>query len=106
MKIGILREGKVPLDRRVPFTPKQCKTLHENYPTAQIVVQSSVSRAYMDEEYNEQGLNVQFDVNDCDVLFGVKEVPIENLLEGKTYFFFSHTIKKQEHNKDLLKAIL
>jgi len=40
------------------------------------------------------------------VIFGVKEVPIENLIPNKTYFFFSHTIKAQEYNMPLLDAML
>jgi saccharopine dehydrogenase (NAD+, L-lysine-forming) len=37
---------------------------------------------------------------------GIKEVPIQQLIPSKTYFFFSHTIKKQPHNRKLLAAIL
>jgi hypothetical protein len=33
------------------------------------------------------------DVSDCDVLFGVKEVPEENLIANKSYFFFAHDKK-------------
>jgi hypothetical protein len=40
------------------------------------------------------------------VLFGVKEIPVDALLPGKKYFFFSHTIKKQPYNRALLQAIL
>ena len=39
-------------------------------------------------------------------MLGVKEVPIKNLLPNKTYLFFSHTIKKQPYNRDLIKEIL
>jgi saccharopine dehydrogenase (NAD+, L-lysine-forming) len=106
MKIGIIREGKVPPDKRVPFTPKQCCKIRQKYPQIHVVAQSSPSRAYMDEEYNEQCVVVQDDMSECDVLFGVKEIPVDDLLEGKTYFFFSHTIKKQFHNKQLLKTVL
>lgn len=106
MKIGIIREGKVPPDKRVPFTPKQCKKIRESYPQVKVVVQSSPTRAYMDEEYDDVCFVPIDDLSDCDVLFGIKEVPIEDLLEGKTYFFFSHTIKKQEYNKKLLQAVL
>src|SRR5690606_11738470 len=52
------------------------------------------------------GIEVTEDVSDCDVLLGVKEVPVEALIPGKKYFFFSHTIKKQPYNRNLLKAIL
>lgn len=33
-------------------------------------------------------------------------MPIDALIPNKKYFFFSHTIKKQPYNRDLLKAIL
>ena len=69
-------------------------------------MQSSPDRCYSDEDYRKQGVEVVNMVNDCDVLLGVKEVPIKNLIPGKTYFFFSHTIKKQPYNAGLLAAIL
>ena len=37
---------------------------------------------------------------------GVKEVDIAALIPGKTYFFFSHTAKKQGYNRKLLQAVL
>lgn len=106
MKIGILREGKTPPDKRVPFAPSQCKQIFERYPQVKIVVQPSPVRCFMDEEYEDAGIPLQTDLSDCDVLLGVKEVNVVDLIEGKTFFFFSHTIKKQEYNKKLLKAIL
>ena len=105
MKIGIIREGKTPPDSRVPLTPKQCAFIANKYPI-DIKVQSSPNRCYSDEEYAREGINVVDDVSDCDVLMGVKEVPIENLVEGKIYFFFSHTIKKQSYNRKLLQEVL
>ncbi|NQY05731.1 MAG: alanine dehydrogenase, partial [Flavobacteriaceae bacterium] len=59
-----------------------------------------------DSDYNNEGIEMVDDISDCDVVFGVKEVPKENLLPNKTYFFFSHTIKKQPYNRKLLNAIL
>jgi len=106
IKIGIIREGKVPPDSRVVLTPKQCVSLMEQYQQLQIVVQPSKGRCYSDEEYEAVGIVLQEDLTDCRVLLGVKEVPIENLIEGKTYFFFSHTIKKQAYNQKLIKAIV
>ncbi|MFM7024153.1 MAG: NAD(P)-dependent oxidoreductase [Flavobacteriales bacterium] len=105
MKIGIIKEGKVPADKRVPFTPQQCREIKNKF-GVEVVVQSSEVRSFPDEMYVEQGIKVVSDISDCDVLFGVKEVPVEELLPGKTYFFFSHTIKKQPHNKKLMKALL
>lgn len=71
-----------------------------------MLVQPSPSRCYSDDEFTEVGAIIQEDLSSCEVIFGVKEVPIEALMEGKTYFFFSHTIKAQEYNMDLLDAML
>jgi alanine dehydrogenase len=106
MKIGIIREGKMPHDKRVPFTPVQCKYLLEEYHNLQIAVQPCPYRCYTDEEYKHQGVALQEDLSDCDILMGVKEVPVDNLIPGKKYLFFSHTIKKQPYNKKLLQAVL
>ncbi|MBN1116595.1 MAG: hypothetical protein JXA77_05305 [Bacteroidales bacterium] len=106
MKIGVLREGKVPIDRRVPLTPEQCIEIFGHYPKIKIIVQPSGKRVIMDEEYEEKGILLDDDVSDCDILLGIKEVPVDELIPEKTYMFFSHTTKKQEHNKKLLKAIL
>ncbi len=105
MKIGIINEGKTPPDSRVPLTPKQCAFIKKNYPI-DIVVQASPNRCYTDEEYAREGIEVTGDLSDCDVLMGVKEVPVEQLISHKIYFFFSHTIKKQAHNRKLLQEIL
>ena len=106
MKIGILREEKVPVDRRVPFSPSQCKRIEDNFHNLQIYVQSSNIRCFSDQEYIDQGITVLDNLESCDVLFGIKEVPKDKLISNKTYFFFSHTIKEQEYNRDLLKKMI
>lgn len=106
MKFGILREGKMPPDARVPLVPVQCKHLKELYPDMKIVIQPSPIRAFTDTEYKECGIPLQEDMSDCDVLLGVKEVPVDMLVPNKTYMFFSHTYKKQSYNRKLLKSIL
>lgn len=105
MKIGIIREGKIPPDSRVPLIPSQCKTIIESH-QLDIVLQPSPIRCFTDKEYIEQGIPLQEDLLDREVLLGVKEVPIDQLLPHKTYCFFSHTIKKQTYNRKLLQAIL
>ena len=105
MKIGIIREGKVPPDYRVPLTPEHCKTIKERYPV-QIVVQRSENRCYSDQEYKDAGIELVDQVEDCDVLMGVKEVKIKDLIPNKKYFFFSHTIKEQPYNKSLLQEVI
>ena len=106
MKIGVIRETKNPPDKRVPLSPEKCAKLKQNFPEVELVVQSSNIRAFKDEEYSELGVNIVQDVSDCDVLLGVKEVKKEELLTNKTYFFFSHTIKEQPYNRDLLQKML
>lgn len=106
IKIGVLREEKNPPDMRVPLTPLICSELTRQYPQLDIVVQPSPLRCYSDAEYTAFGITLQEDLTDCDVLMGVKEVPSEKLIPGKKYFFFSHTIKKQAHNKKLMKALI
>jgi saccharopine dehydrogenase (NAD+, L-lysine forming) len=106
MKIGIIRETKVPQDNRVPFSPHQCKHLLQAYSTLHIAVQPSAHRCFSDSEYEAQGVTLQEDLSDCDILFGVKEVKIDSLIPGKTYCFFSHTKKKQAYNKPLMQALI
>ena len=106
MKFGIIKERKTPPDRRVVFTPEELVRLKAEHPEVEIKVESSDIRIFTDQQYRDLGIEVTDDVSDCDVLFGVKEVPIENLIPGKKYFFFSHTIKKQPHNRKLLQAVL
>lgn len=106
MKFGLIKERKNPPDRRVVFTPEEVARLKEQYPEAEVKVESSDIRVFTDEQYRALGIEVTQDVSDCEVLFGVKEVPVDALIPNKKYFFFSHTIKKQAHNRKLLKAIL
>ena len=105
-KIGIIKEEKIPRDLRVPFTPSQCRQILKEFPGVEIVIQPCEYRCYKNEEYAAAGITLQEDVSDCDILMGLKEVPKQSLVSGKKYFFFSHTIKKQPHNKGLLKTIL
>ena len=106
MKVGILREGKTPPDKRVPLTPEQCVEVQKKFPHVQIIVQPSNVRSFTDEEYTNLGIQVKEDVSDCAILLGVKEVRIEDFITGKTYLFFSHTIKKQSYNRQLLQTVL
>ena len=105
-KIGILREGKTPPDERVALTPSQVAFIQSNYPDLRIVVKRSEIRRIKDSEYEAVGASLVDSVDDCDILIGVKEVPINELIPDKTYFFFSHTIKMQPYNRNLLKAVM
>lgn len=106
MKFGILKERKNPPDRRVIFAPNELVRLKQQYQSVTVQVESSDIRVFTDEQYENLGIEVTNDISDCDFLFGVKEVPIENLISNKSYFFFSHTIKKQPYNRKLLQAVL
>ena len=105
MKIGIIKEGKIPADSRVPLTPSHIEALNARE-DLDFVVAPSPNRCYTDKEYADVGVAMSEDLTDCSVLMGVKEVPIDQLIPGKTYFFFSHTIKKQAYNQKLLQAVI
>lgn len=106
IRIGLIKEGKIPADNRVSLTPSQCKAIKRNYPNIDIVVQHSTERCYSDKEYERAGIAITNDLSDCDILLGIKEVQVNDLLPGKTYLFFSHTKKQQPHNQKLLQAII
>lgn len=106
MIIGLINEGKTPPDSRVALTPQQCKWLQENYQDLKIVVESSKHRCFTDAEYARAGIDLVSSLDDCDILFGIKEVPVKDLLADKTYFFFSHTKKLQPYNQAMLKEII
>lgn len=106
LTLGILKEGKVPPERRVPFTPRQAAEIMQKFPHVTVVCQASDTRSYPDAEYEAAGVAVVDDVSHCDILMGIKEVPVANLIAGKTYLFFSHTMKMQSHNRLLLKTVL
>ncbi|HEV8079824.1 MAG TPA: NAD(P)-dependent oxidoreductase [Chitinophagaceae bacterium] len=106
LTIGLIREEKTPVDNRVALIPSQCKWIQENCSGVKIIVQHSEHRCFSDREYKMAGIEVREDVSDCDILMGIKEVPVEMLIPGKTYFIFSHTKKLQPHNRQLLQAII
>ncbi len=106
MKFAIIKERKNPPDKRVVLSPNACRKLMEKFPQIKIKVESSDNRTFSDEEYSKIGVEVTNNIDDCDVMLGVKEVPVDALIPNKKYFFFSHTIKKQPYNKGLLKTIL
>ena len=105
MKFGIIAERRTPPERRVVFPPATCKKLMVAF-DAQVIVEPSATRVFSDREYGELGVRVAYQMEECDVLLGVKEVPIAHLIPNKKYFFFSHTIKRQPHNKKLLQMVL
>ena len=106
IRIGLIREGKIPADNRVALIPSQCKWLHKNFPDIRVIAQSSPHRCFSDKEYQMAGVEIKEDMHDCDILFGIKEVPVKDLVPGKTYLFFSHTKKQQLYNQQLFHSII
>jgi alanine dehydrogenase len=106
VKIALIREEKEPADLRVALSPRQCVDLQRRFPEAEVLVQSSAWRCFEDDKYRKEGIQVVDDVRDCDILMGIKEIPKDKLIAGKTYLFFSHTIKKQPYNRSMLRTIL
>ncbi len=104
--IGLIREGKIPADNRVALVPSQCKWLVKHFPDIKILVQTSLTRCFTDEEYTQAGIEVTDDLSSCTLLLGIKEIPVSQLLPNKTYLFFSHTKKKQPANQLLMHAMV
>lgn len=103
--IGIRNESKYPTERRAPFTPDQVKDLIK-VNDINIIVQPSDKRFFKNEEYERAGALISNDISECNIIFGIKEIPVEDLIPNMTYCFFSHTIKGQSHNMPMLKKIL
>ena len=106
MKIALIKETKTPVDNRVALSPKQVAELNKRFPEHEIVVQASDIRAFSDDEYQVEGVQVVSQVDDCDILFGIKEAKIDSLIPDKRYFFFGHVAKMQEYNRPLLQAFI
>ena len=106
LTIGLIREGKIPQDNRVALTPAQCKWLRLHFDDVQVVAQHSATRCYTDQEYERAGVEVTENMSACNLLLGIKEVPVDMLLEDKRYMFFSHTKKLQPANQKLFNALL
>jgi saccharopine dehydrogenase (NAD+, L-lysine forming) len=106
IKLGLIREGKTPPDKRVPFTPSQVEEVEQRFSHVKVFCQKSNARCFQDSEYAALDIEIVEEIGDCDILMGIKEVPPDLLIEGKTYLFFSHTIKKQPYNRKLLQEVL
>jgi alanine dehydrogenase len=104
--IGLIREGKIPADSRVALTPAQCKFLSKNVENVVVKVESAPDRCYSDEEYARAGVEITNDLSDCNLLLGIKEVPVSQLIPNKRYMFFSHTKKMQPYNRALMQAMV
>lgn len=106
IKVALIREGKIPHDRRVALTPAQCTHLQKIYPSVEFIIQPSPWRSIPDSEYLMNHLSLDENISQCDIMLGIKEVPQDQLIAGKKYLFFSHTIKKQAYNREMLRKII
>jgi alanine dehydrogenase len=106
IQIALITERKNPPDKRVAFSPDQCREITRQYPQIEFLIEPSTVRCISDLEYEKQGIKVTAEIQHAGIFFGIKEVPVEFLSADKTYFFFSHTIKKQAYNRKLLQALL
>ncbi|MCX6096115.1 MAG: bifunctional lysine ketoglutarate reductase /saccharopine dehydrogenase family protein [Candidatus Bipolaricaulota bacterium] len=104
-KIGIRREDLYQWERRAPVIPEDARELRLKH-GIEVVVQSSAKRVFTEGDYREAGIDVAESLADCPIILGIKEVPIPALEKGKTYVFFSHTIKGQAHNMPMLARVL
>ena len=104
-RIGIRRENKDKTEKRTPLIPEHVKKLIKDY-QLEIQVESSPNRIYTAEEYQRAGATIVENLQDCNIIFGVKEIPTTNLVPGQAYCFFSHTIKGQSFNMPMLKRML
>jgi alanine dehydrogenase len=104
--LGLIKEGKVPSDNRVALTPKQCKWFKDQFTDWDIIVETASDRCYSDKEYEKEGIKVVSDLSEATILLGIKEVPKDQLIAGKTYLFFSHTKKAQSYNQALFHAMM
>ncbi len=105
LKMGLRREDKNRWERRVPLTPRHVRELKEKH-GIQTFVQPSDIRAFSEKEYIDAGAQTSDTLSPCSVVFAVKEIPIDFFERGKTYVFFSHTIKGQKNNMPMLKKLM
>lgn len=104
-RIGIRREDMYEWERRVPLIPQDARELAADH-RLEIIVQSSRKRVFTDAEYQQAGIEVAEDLSSCPLIFGIKEIPLPVFEQGKSYVFFSHTIKGQPYNMPMLRRML
>ena len=103
--IGIRQEDKDKAERRAALTPDHVRQLIGEH-GLRVIVQPADNRIFHDQEYLEAGAQIDADLRQCNIIFGVKEVPIPSIVPGCAHIFFSHTIKAQAYNMPMLKAFL
>ena len=100
--LAVLREARID-ENRTPFSPSQVSIILNKFSNIKIIVQPSNRRCFKDEDYQKAGAQITDDLSSANIIFGVKEVDISALIEGKTYLFFSHTSKVSQYIGQTLK---
>jgi len=103
--VGIRREDKDLWEARVPLIPDDVGRLTSSG-SAEFILQPSAQRVFAADEYARAGARLDEDLSACDIVLAVKEIPLELFAPGKTYAFFSHTIKGQPYNMDMLRRLM
>jgi alpha-aminoadipic semialdehyde synthase len=103
--VGIRFEDKYKMEKRVALVPRDVKRLIKN-DDIPVIVQKSAKRVFKEEEYAKVGATISDKLDEAQIIFGVKEMPIDFFENNKTYLFFSHTIKGQDYNMPLLKRMV
>lgn len=102
--MAIRREDQSLWERRAPLGPQHVRKLVKE--GVKVIVQPSNRRCYPMQAYANAGAIIKEDLSEASVIFGVKQVPIDSLQRDKTFVFFSHTIKAQPDNMELMDACL
>ncbi len=103
--IGLRREDKNIWEKRIALTPDQLRELSMDGSIG-FIVQPSGIRAFSDSEFEQAGIKVQEDLSPCSIIIAIKEIPLNFFVHGKTYLFFSHTVKGQSYNMPMLRQIM
>lgn len=103
--IGIRMETKDETERRVPLSPDQVGQLVRDN-DIRVLVEPMQSRVFSDAEYRAAGAEVTPDLSDANIVFGIKEIAPQYMIDGMAYMFFSHTIKAQPYNMPMLRHII
>lgn len=104
-RIGIRHEDKSRWEGRAPLVPDDIRTLIQTEDLA-FTVQPSPARVLGEAQYRQAGARIDSDLADCPIILGVKEIPLPALAAGKTYVYFSHTIKGQRASMPALARLL
>lgn len=102
--IAIRREDKSKWERRAPLVPRDIVNFAEQ--GIEFCAQPSDIRVFDNASYEDAGVKITEDVMGADLLMGVKEMPISYFKKNGAYMFFSHTIKGQANNMEMLNKLI